>query len=275
MVFAAMRIPCPRSRDPHTRRRVDSGALRGEIRGPPRCGLFADPDLTRSIDLLPARVPMTSKPADDTHPDPSPGTPAEVQVVLWDGVELLDFAGPGQVFACADEGRAFRVRTVAARPGRIRSQGFLTVEPEGVLGEGRPPRVLVVPGGASETAIADEQLIRAVGRVGRDAEVVLSVCTGALVLAAAGLLEDDMGATTWHGAIDRLRAAVPEVAVVEGPRWVDNGRVITAAGVSAGIDAALHLVERMLGARVMQETARYMEYSTGRFNADDEAGDHE
>lgn len=188
-----------------------------------------------------------------------------MQVVLWDGVELLDFAGPGQVFACAGGGRAFRVRTVSARPGKIRSQGFLTIDPEGVLGDGPPPRILVVPGGASEEAMADEDLIDRLRTVGGRAEVVLSVCTGAIVIARAGLLKEGMGATTWHGALDRLRAAVPGVRVVEGLRWVDNGPVITAAGVSAGIDAALHLVDRFLGRDTMEETAAYMEYPSGGF----------
>jgi transcriptional regulator GlxA family with amidase domain len=88
---------------------------------------------------------------------------------------------------------------------------------------------------------------------------VLSVCTGALVLAAAGLL-DGLEATTWHGAFDRLRAAAPGARVREGVRFVDNGRIVTSAGVSAGIDAALHLVGRLDGPERARAVARYMEY---------------
>ncbi len=190
-----------------------------------------------------------------------------VDLVLWDGVELLDFAGPGQVFACADEGRAFQVRTVAAHPGTIRSQGFLVVHPEALLGEGPPPDILVVPGGASETAVEDPVLIEGIARVGAEAGIVLSVCTGAILLARAGLLTGGMGATTWKGALDRLRAEAPEVAVAGGPRWVDNGRILTAAGVSAGIDASLHLVRRLLGPEVMRDTAGYMEYPIPKFES--------
>lgn len=190
-----------------------------------------------------------------------------VDILLWEGVELLDFAGPGQVFACADEGRAFQVRTVAVRPGRVMSQGFLDVRPSGLLGQGPAPDVLVVPGGASEIAVADSELLAALGAVGREAGIVMSVCTGALVLAAAGLLDeaaDDRSAllvTTWHGAVDRLRKAAPRATVVDDHRWTDNGRIVTAAGVSAGIDAALHLVGRLAGNEVRDATARYMEYS--------------
>jgi len=185
----------------------------------------------------------------------SAGSIHRVQIVLWDGVELLDFAGPGQVLATA----GFQVRTVAARPGSIVSQGFLRVSPDGVLGQGPPPDLLVVPGGSSEGAVADAALVQGIRSVGSQAPLVLSVCTGALVLAAAGLLEG-LEATTWHGALDRLREAAPRTRVVEGVRWVDNGRVITAAGVSAGIDAALHLVGRLRGEAAREATARYMEY---------------
>lgn len=178
-----------------------------------------------------------------------------VQIVLWDGVELLDFAGPGQVLATA----GFQLRTVAARPGSIVSQGFLRVEPDGVLGAGPAPDLLVVPGGSTERAVADSLLVEGVRTAASQARVVFSVCTGALVLAAAGLL-DGLEATTWHRALDRLRAAAPRTRVVEGVRWVDNGRIVTAAGVSAGIDAALHLVGRLRGDAARQATARYMEY---------------
>jgi transcriptional regulator GlxA family with amidase domain len=178
-----------------------------------------------------------------------------VHLVLWEGVELLDFAGPGQVFATA----GYRVRAVAARPGAIVSQGFLRVEPDGILGDGDPPDLLVVPGGGSERAVADALLVEGVRRRAAEAGVVLSVCTGALVLAAAGLL-DGLEATTWHGAFDRLRAAAPGARVREGVRFVDNGRIVTSAGVSAGIDAALHLVGRLDGPERARAVARYMEY---------------
>jgi transcriptional regulator GlxA family with amidase domain len=196
--------------------------------------------------------------SDPVTREPVPGTPSPIRrvgIVAWDGVELLDFAGPGQVFAVA----GFEVTLLAARPGTVVSQGFLRVEPSGTLGEDPPPELLVVPGGGTESALADEALVSGIGRAAAEAQLVLSVCTGALVLGAAGVL-DDLEATTWHGAMDRLRRLAPRTRVVDGVRWVDNGRVITAAGVSAGIDASLHLVGRLRGAAARADVARYMEY---------------
>ena len=92
-----------------------------------------------------------------------------------------------------------------------------------------------------------------------DLEVALSVCTGAFLLAKAGLL-DGLKATTWHGAIDNFREFAPHTTVLENTRWVDNGKMVTTAGVSAGIDGALHVVARLKGEEVAARTARYMEY---------------
>ncbi len=186
-------------------------------------------------------------------------TPRSVHLLLWEGVELLDFAGPGQVFAVAGKGSAFRVRTVAAHPGPIRSQGFLQVVPDLVLDQAPPADVLVIPGGETDRAVGDPSLMDGLRRATAEAGLVLSVCTGARILAAAGLLEG-LTVTTWHGALDRLRNEAPGARVVSGVRWVDNGGVITAAGVSAGIDAALHVVGRLLGEAEARRVAGYMEY---------------
>lgn len=185
----------------------------------------------------------------------SPVTLPPVTLVAWDGVELLDLAGPGEVFAVA--GLPVRVATV--RPGQILSQGFLKIEPSGLVQETPAGGILVVPGGNSEGARADAPLIEAIAHAAAHAELVLSVCTGALVLAEARLL-DGLRATTWHGALDTLRTLAPQTEVVEGVRWVDNGRIVTAAGVSAGIDAALHVVARFLGPEARDRVARHMEY---------------
>jgi transcriptional regulator GlxA family with amidase domain len=197
----------------------------------------------------------------DPLPVPPRG-PIPVHLLLWDGVELLDFAGPGQVFAVAGKGRAFQVRTVAAHPGPLRSQGFLTILPELLLQEAPPAGILVIPGGSADRPMADPVLMEALRSAAPKAEVVFSVCTGARVLAAAGLLEGQT-ATTWYGALDQLREEAPGTRVLSGVRWVDNGRIVTAAGVSAGIDAALHLVQRWLGPKEARRVARYMEYGGG------------
>jgi transcriptional regulator GlxA family with amidase domain len=186
---------------------------------------------------------------------PSPDHPVHVQILLWEGVELLDFAGPAEVFSAA----GFSVEAVAVAEGPLTSQGFLTVTPSRSLGEAAAPDILVVPGGASERASHDPEIRARLQALAPVVPILFSVCTGALVLARAGLL-DGLEATTWHGALDELRGCSPSIRVREGVRWVDNGSVVTAAGVSAGIDAALHLVRRLRGDAARSQVARYMEY---------------
>src|SRR5262249_47291738 len=121
------------------------------------------------------------------------------------------------------------------------------------------PDILVIPGGNSTSVSRNQKMLDWVKEVSRDAERVLSVCTGVFVLARAGLL-DGLEATTHHNAIDGLRRNHPKITVRTDVRVVDNGKILTAAGVSAGIDGALHLVNKMCGQKVAQKTAEYMEY---------------
>jgi putative intracellular protease/amidase/YHS domain-containing protein len=182
-----------------------------------------------------------------------------VAIFVHDGVELLDFAGPGEVFAAAGSGRAFRVFTVAADAEAITSQGFLKVTPNYTFANCPKPDVIVLPGGATGQALKDARLVKWVKKASAGAEVTLSVCTGAFILAEAGLL-DGKEATTHWGSIEALKKRYPKTRVRSDRRFVDNGKVVTAAGVSAGIDASLHVVERLLGKEAAKATARYMEY---------------
>jgi putative intracellular protease/amidase/YHS domain-containing protein len=181
-----------------------------------------------------------------------------VAIFVHEGVEVLDFAGPAEVFAAAGRG-AFNVYTVAASEGDVVSQGFLTVKPRYTLANCPRPDVLVLPGGNTRVPLRDERVIEWIKKTAEDAEVVLSVCTGAFLLAKAGLL-DGKEATTHWGAIEALKRAAPKTRVHADRRFVDNGKVVSSAGVSAGIDAALHVVDRLLGRPAARETARYMEY---------------
>jgi transcriptional regulator GlxA family with amidase domain len=110
------------------------------------------------------------------------------------------------------------------------------------------------------TVAKDKRVLDWINQSSPQAEAVVSVCTGAFVLANAGLL-DGKEATTHWSAVARLRQQFPKITVRENRRFVDNGKVVTAAGVSAGIDASLHMVERLLGKETARETARYMEYN--------------
>jgi transcriptional regulator GlxA family with amidase domain len=188
--------------------------------------------------------------------EPSPRT-RKVAIVVYDHMEILDFAGPGEVFQST--GGAFDVYTVAESAEPILSQGFVRIVPDFTIDTAPRPDILVIPGGGTSGVQKSTRMMEWIGRSAREAELTLTVCTGAFILARTGLL-DGLHATTWHGAIARLREAAPKVIVHENVRFVDNGKYLTTAGVSAGIDGSLHVVSRLLGEDVARATARYMEY---------------
>lgn len=191
-----------------------------------------------------------------------------VAILVYPGVELLDFAGPGEVFASAAHRGAFEVFTVAATREPVVSQGFVEVTPQYSIADSPHPDLLVIPGGNAGSVIDNPELMAWVTKTAAKAEAVMSVCNGAFILARAGLL-DGLEATTHWSSIDALRRAAPRTRVLDDVRFVDNGRVVTSAGVSAGIDAALHLVSRLVGEKTAKGTARYMEY---RYQPQAEAG---
>lgn len=183
-----------------------------------------------------------------------------VAVFLYDGVEILDFSGPGEVFAASHfDGGGFRVYTVAATKDPLVSQGFVHIQPQYSIDDCPKPDIIVLPGGNTGPSVDNEAVIQWVQQEAPDLTAALSVCTGAFILERAGLLRGKK-ATTFHNAIASLRERATETEVLENTRWVDNGKIITTAGVSAGIDGALHLVERLCGMEVAQATAHYMEY---------------
>jgi transcriptional regulator GlxA family with amidase domain len=184
-------------------------------------------------------------------------------ILIFDDVEVLDFCGPFEVFSVANhftDTPAFNVQTVAEKPRPILTRGGLSVHPHLRLADCPLPDLLLVPGGyGTRKEMHNPAIIDWIKQASAKAELVLSVCTGALVLAKAGLL-DDLEATTHHQAIDLLRQTAPKTTVHVGRRFVDNGRVICAAGIAAGIDMSLHVVGRLLGKEVAAKTAGYMEY---------------
>lgn len=182
-----------------------------------------------------------------------------VAIFVHEGVELLDFSGPGEVFASAGRSEAFNVYTVAATPEEITSQGFVTIKPQYTFANCPPPDIIVLPGGRTDVPMANSKVIEWIKKSSEHAEVIMSVCTGVFLLVESGLL-DGKEATTHWSAIESLRREAPKTTVREHRRFVDNGKIVTAAGVSSGIDAALHVVDRLISREVAQKTARYMEY---------------
>jgi len=191
-----------------------------------------------------------------------------VGIVVFDDVEVLDFCGPFEVFSVArltDGNRRetpspFDVRLVAERPGPVTANGGLVVSPHCTFGDCPPLDVIVVPGGwGTRRELSNPVLLDWLRTRAATAETVTSVCTGSLVLGHAGLL-DGLQATTHWLALDLMRESLPSVSVVYDKHYVQDGRVFTSAGISAGIDMALKVVEHYFGATVARDTARYMEY---------------
>ncbi|MBL7851761.1 MAG: DJ-1/PfpI family protein [Cyclobacteriaceae bacterium] len=173
---------------------------------------------------------------------------------LMDGVEVLDFAGPMEVFALA----GIRVFTVALTKEPVLSQGILKVLPDYDLTDVPPANILAVFGG-NPASFRNDALIDWIRRYESHTDHVFSVCSGAFALGHAGLL-DGRQATTFHSRIEELRAAFPNVTVLSDVRFIDNGRIITTAGISAGIDGALHLVSKLKGEAAAKAVAEEMEY---------------
>jgi transcriptional regulator GlxA family with amidase domain len=194
---------------------------------------------------------------------------------LFEAVEVLDFAGPFEVFSRtrltpgvesrrSDETAPFRVFTVAKKDEAVTTTGDLKVVPHYSFRTARPIDLLVVPGGYGTRALLSDQATLDWVRVtAGTAKKVTSVCTGALLLAQAGLLDRKRATTHW-GALNLLQQISDSrgagISVQHGVRFVDDG-IITSAGVSAGIDMALHVVQQLCGASVAAETAHYMEYA--------------
>lgn len=189
--------------------------------------------------------------------------PRNVAILIFEDVEVLDFAGPFEVFGVArrEDGTApFNVFTVAETSAPVTARNGLSVNPAYSLDACPNIDLLLIPGGrGTRPLIHNARIIQWIQQQAAPAELVLSVCTGALLLGKAGLL-DGLAATTYHTAFDTLREVAPNTTQRPGVRWVDNGKVITSAGVSAGIDMALHVVGRLLGPAQADKTARHMEY---------------
>ncbi len=179
-----------------------------------------------------------------------------VAIFIHNGVEILDFAGPSEVFASTE---GFNVYTVSLSKEPIISQGFIKITPTYSLTDCPKPDIVVLPGGNTGPFIENKPLIDWIKKTATQAEIMLSVCTGAGLLAKAGLL-DGKQATTFHSYIEPLQRATPKAEILRNTRFVDNGQIITTAGVSAGIDGALHVVAKLKGQAVATQTARYMEY---------------
>jgi len=186
-----------------------------------------------------------------------------IGVALFDGAEELDWAGPWEVLAAwaqqwSDDG--VRVFSLAREDRVVTCAKGLRVLPDETWETAPPLDVLVYPGGRGTRAeLRDEAVLDWMRGISRSGAVVASVCTGSLVLAAAGLLDGKPATTHWQ-SLELLPTLGADIDVRPDDRFVDNGEVITAAGVSAGIDMALHLVARLHSPERAREVRRYIQY---------------
>ncbi|MEO3945439.1 DJ-1/PfpI family protein [Gorillibacterium sp. CAU 1737] len=185
----------------------------------------------------------------------------KVAVLLFEGIEVLDFAGPYEVFAMAGkQGGDFEVYTTAETVHPVQAVGGLRLIPDYALADCPQPDILIVPGGmGTRRDLANRTLLDWIATVGKECELLISVCTGALLLAAAGLL-GGLEITTHHGAIPLLRELAPHATIREDVRYTDNGRILLSAGVSAGIDVSLHALGKLHGPERALLAAGQMEY---------------
>ena len=190
-----------------------------------------------------------------------------VGVLVFDEAEVLDVAGPFEVFSIAGRRsgiQPFNVSLVGIGKGPVAMRSGFMVEPKYTIHTVPHIDVLLIPGGyGTRRELDNHALLGWIRGRAAEAELLLSVCTGSLLLAKAGLL-DGLAATTHHGALNLLQDLAPSTRVDGRERFIDNGKVITAAGVSAGVDMALHVVERLLGEELAVEAAHYMEWHWDR-----------
>jgi transcriptional regulator GlxA family with amidase domain len=190
--------------------------------------------------------------------------PRNVAIFIFTDVEVLDFAGPFEVFNVAGEQvdpRPFNTYTVAQTSAPVKARGDLTIVPHYSIQDMPKPDVLLIPGGKGTRPLLHERdIIDWIKAQHAEVERLLSVCTGALLLGKAGLL-DGLEATTHHGSFDLLRQLSPTTTVHENKRYVDNGKIVTSGGISAGIDMALHIVNQLAGADAVKTVTKEMEYT--------------
>jgi len=179
----------------------------------------------------------------------------KVAILIFDGVQIIDYTGPYEVFGQA----GFEVFTVSPTGETITTTMGMSVNPTHSIAESPDADIVLVPGGSVKATYDNPKVIAWLKERSAAAEHVLTVCNGAFIMAKTGLL-DGKSATTYYGLIDSLKDFAPRVNVVNDQRYVDNGKIVTSAGLSSGIDASLYLVSKVKGIDQAEAVALNMEY---------------
>ncbi len=195
-----------------------------------------------------------------------------VGIFVFDEVEVLDFAGPFEVFSTAarmgrrlwpERAPAFAITLIADRPRTVRARGGLPVVAAASFRDHPPLDLFIVPGGEVSGELARSEVRDFVQRTAHATPLTASVCTGAFLLAQAGLLDGRRVTTHWED-LDELRRSFPQLQIDSGEQWIDSGSIVTSAGISAGLDMSLHLVSRLVSFELAERTARQMDYAWRR-----------
>jgi transcriptional regulator GlxA family with amidase domain len=188
-----------------------------------------------------------------------------VGILLFNEVEVLDFAGPFEVFSITafqdKQDKAFCVHTLSQTGEIVRARNGLMVQPTYSIADVPELDILIIPGGygAEEIEINNEIILDWIRGQSSKVNLLASVCTGAFLLAKAGLLDGKKATTHWMD-IDRIEKEYPKIDIQRGIKYVDEGSIITAAGISAGIDMSFHIIKKFLGSEIARTTAKRMEY---------------
>ncbi|MGE5397767.1 MAG: DJ-1/PfpI family protein [Chitinophagales bacterium] len=189
-----------------------------------------------------------------------------VGIMLYNDVEVLDFAGPFEVFSIAEpqggEAPPFKVVTISETGSLVSARNGLKIQPDYGIADAPGLDILIIPGGPGfyEIETRNQRVIDWIADQAGKLDMVASVCTGAFLLAKAGLLKGRKATTHW-AHLERLASQYPDITVLRDIKFVDEGSIITSAGVSAGIDMSLYLVSKLVGEQAAINTARRMEYT--------------
>ena len=185
-----------------------------------------------------------------------------IGIYIYDDAEVLDFSGPFEVFSTANrlvEIEAFNIFLISEKSTKVNARGGFEVLTKYTITNHPPLDVLIVAGGVHYAQLENDQVINWIAQQNAQIKMIASVCTGVFLLAQAKVVTEQKVTTHW-GDIDELRESFPKLQVIENIRWVDEGRMITSGGISAGIDMSLHLVEKLHSLKLASMTARQMEF---------------
>lgn len=187
----------------------------------------------------------------------------KVGIFLFNEVEVLDFAGPFEVFSLTskDNEKLFEVITIGETGEIISARNGLKVKPRASFKDNPDLDILIIPGGygAEEIEIKNKAVLHWIIEQKDKVKILASVCTGAFLLAECGLLDHKSATTHWMD-LDRMKDEYPKINVIDHIKFVDEGSIITSGGISAGINMSFHIIKKLCGADVAKSTSKRMEY---------------